>query len=100
MPHRLAHVVIVATLATTGVWHAPAFADDWWGSAQCKTHTQRNADPKTGKGGYTNDETHNWEIVIPQVNTSSNPSRACIQLRRIVTAASCTPARKFLASLS
>jgi hypothetical protein len=27
-------------------------------------------------------------------------TRACIQLRRIVTAASCTPARKFLASLS
>jgi hypothetical protein len=26
--------------------------------------------------------------------------RACIQLRRIVTAANCTPARKFLASLS
>jgi hypothetical protein len=27
-------------------------------------------------------------------------TRACIQLRRIVTAANCTPARKFLASLS
>ena len=27
-------------------------------------------------------------------------ARACIQLRRIVTAANCTPARKFLASLS
>ena len=26
--------------------------------------------------------------------------RACVQLSRIVTAASCTPARKFLASLS
>jgi hypothetical protein len=30
----------------------------------------------------------------------SQASRACIQLRRIVTAANCTPARKFLASLS
>src|ERR1700726_3094801 len=30
----------------------------------------------------------------------SQKARACIQLRRIVTAANCTPARKFLASLS
>ena len=39
------------------------------------------------------------EPHIMVVNPSI-PTRACIQLRRIVTAASCTPARKFLASLS
>jgi hypothetical protein len=35
-----------------------------------------------------------------QQTTSPAATRACIQLRRIVTAANCTPARKFLASLS
>ena len=29
-----------------------------------------------------------------------SPSRACLQLSRIIAAANCTPARKFLASLS
>jgi hypothetical protein len=35
-----------------------------------------------------------------QPEDGGEDTRACIQLRRIVTAASCTPARKFLASLS
>ena len=35
-----------------------------------------------------------WDIMI------ACGTRACIQLRRIVTAANCAPARKFLASLS
>jgi hypothetical protein len=57
MPHRFTHVVILATLATTAVWDRPAFADAWFGSASCKIHAQRDADPTTGKGGYVSDET-------------------------------------------
>jgi DNA invertase Pin-like site-specific DNA recombinase len=37
---------------------------------------------------------------VSQATISRLEPRACIQLRRIVTAANCTPARKFLASLS
>jgi hypothetical protein len=44
-----------------------------------------------------------WENTtrINYIKKKRRPdTRACIQLRRIVTAANCTPARKFLASLS
>lgn len=65
MPLRLRHVIVLATLTITAVLPvAPAFADQWWGSASCVTHTHR--DPTAGMGGYKNDEAHTWTIPIPQ----------------------------------
>jgi hypothetical protein len=46
-------------------------------------------------GGHRRDCGKEWNKKLVMIFP-----RACIQLRRIVTAASCTPARKFLASLS
>ena len=65
MPNRLTHVVtLIATLATTAVWDAAAFAQvgpPWHGSATCHAHAQSTTT------SYTNDETHTWDIVFPQV---------------------------------
>ncbi|HEY1362804.1 MAG TPA: hypothetical protein VGF60_11225, partial [Xanthobacteraceae bacterium] len=63
MSHRLTHVVIVATLATTAVWDRPAFADDWSGSATCTVN------PTDKNHNYQNTETHTWTIDVPQMVT-------------------------------
>jgi hypothetical protein len=44
--------------------------------------------------------THGFRLKLIAELTGKGLARACLQLSKIVRAASCTPARKFLASLS